>query len=299
LLGHAGMRIIQRKGEIVSPIQVKAYVRPKSLEEAVEVLKREGPGARVLAGGIDLVTTAPGAPVVLVDLADLGLSSITARDGGLALGTMATLTEAIEHPAVTAYLGGVVTRMLRRVASPLHRNLSTIGGALASARPWSDVIPLFLALDATVTRFDGTETQLPLAELYPVGQALEGAILTRVDLPPPAPGARAAFWKFSRTGFDIALLNCACSVRLEAGRCTAARVVVGATPRLAAYVPAAEEQLIGKAFGDEAIDGAARAAQAAEAVGDDRRASAAYRRELVTVGVKTCLRELLDDGKGE
>lgn len=282
----------------MSPIQVNAYLRPKSLEEAIDALKRGGPAARPLAGGIDLVTTASGGPITLVDLQDLDLATIVPRDGGLRLGAMTTLTEAGEHPAVAAYLDGVIPRTLRRVASPLHRNLSTVGGALASARPWSDVIPLFLALGATVTRYDGAETKLPLADLYPVGQALEGAILTQVDLPSPGPGARAAFWKFSRTGFDIALLNCACVLEFDGGRCVAARVVVGATPRLAARVPAAEEALLEKPFGEETIATAARAAQRAETVGEDRRASAAYRRELVYVGVRSCLGELLTEGKG-
>ncbi len=281
----------------MSRIPVKAYLRPTTLAEAVEILRREGTAARAVAGGMDLVLNPPTAPTTLVDLSRLGLSSIAESDGGLTLGATATLTQVLEHPAVDAYLGGVVVRMLRQVASPLHRNLSTIGGALSSARPWSDVIPLFLALGATVTRFDGRIHCIPLVELYRSREALQGAILTQVELPDPGAGARAAFWKFARTGFDIALLNCACFVRLEGERCTTARVVIGASPRLASRVLACEAQLIGKPLSEEAIDAAARAAQATAAVGEDRRASAAYRRELVVVGVKRCLGEILRGGE--
>jgi aerobic carbon-monoxide dehydrogenase medium subunit len=293
------MRIIQGKGDTVSSIQAKTYVRPESLGEAIEILNREGAHARPVAGGMDLVQNPPSTPTTLVDLSALGLSAITTRDGGVTLGATATLTEAIEHPAVTAYLDGVVLDMLRQVASPLHRNLSTIGGAVASARPWSDVITLFLALGATVTRFDGKSRRVSLDDLYRSREALRGAILTQVDLPEPGAGTRAGFWKYSRTGFDIALLNSACLVRVQEGRCTMARVVIGATPRLASRVPACEERLAGRMFDAEAIEAAARAAQAAETVGDDRRASAAYRRELVYVGVKRCLGRLLDRGEGE
>ncbi len=54
------------------------------------------------------------------------------------------------------------------MGSPLLRNAATIGGHLARRR-YSDIVPVLLALDATVTVFDGTERTLPLAAFYAEG----------------------------------------------------------------------------------------------------------------------------------
>jgi len=184
--------------------------------------------------------------------------------------------------------------MLRQVASPLLRNLATIGGALVSADPWSDVITLLLALGAHVAIYDGTTDTLPLAKLYPTRSRFSGAILTELVLSAPLQNAAAAFCKFNRTGFDIAVLNCACQVQLHADRCVGPSVVVGGTPRLAASLPGAEEVLTGQPLTGETIEQAAVAARDAAEVREDRRASAEYRKQLVYVGVRRCLQEIKD-----
>jgi len=210
------------------------------------------------------------------------------------IGAATTLREILDHPLIADYLNGVIAKMLRQVASPLLRNLATIGGALVSADPWSDVITLFLALGAHVVIYDGTSDTLPLAELYPTRSRLSGAILTEVVLSAPLPNAAAAFCKFNRTGFDIAVLNCACQVQLHDDRCVGASVVVGGTPRLAASLPGAEDVLTGQPLTKETIEQATVAAQDAAEVREDRRASAEYRKQLVHVGVRRCLLEIKD-----
>jgi CO/xanthine dehydrogenase FAD-binding subunit len=156
------------------------------------------------------------------------------------------------------------------------------------------VIPLFLALDAKVTLFDGKYHSIPLSDLYPTRSHLSGSILTEVLLPLPSPRTAASFHQFSRTGFDVALLNCACLVRVDADRCSLVRIVAGGTPRLGAALPAAEEALMGMELTDETIEQVAHVARESVDTRGDRRASAQYRKQLTYVCVKRCLQEIRD-----
>jgi len=277
--------------------QLKTYHRPDDLKEALTLLQQGGKTARLIGGGIDLALHLPPDVTALIDLSRLPLSSIE-ENNGITIGATATMTEALEHPAITSYLNGVIVTTLRQVASPLLRNLATIGGTLVSTHPWSDVIPLFLALGAEVTLVGEMSERIPLSDLYDSRERLKGKILTVIHLPKPAAGTAAAFRQFSRTGFDVALLNCACFVRVEDGRCIETRIIAGGTPRLASSLPKAEESLIGAALTEETIEKTARIAQESSSVGDDRRASADYRRELVYVGVKRSLSEIKDRLEG-
>lgn len=272
--------------------QLKTYLRPDSIQEALSLLQQGGRAARLIGGGIDLALYLPPDVTTLIDLSRLPLSSIEEGSNGITIGATATMTEVLEHPAIGSYLNGVIVTTLRQVASPLLRNLATIGGTLASTHPWSDVIPLFLALGAEVTLVGETNERIPLSTLYTSHERFSRMIITAVHLSQPVAGTAAAFCKFSRTGFDIALLNCACFVHRNAERCVEARFVIGGTPRLASFLPAAEEALAGKNFTEETIEGVAQIACDSADVRDDRRASAEYRRDLVYAGVKRCLTEI-------
>ncbi len=272
---------------------VQEFVRPESLDQALAFLQKYGERAWLIGGGIDLVLFAPEDAQVVVDLGRLPLRYVQEKAGGYAIGATTSLREVLEDQSLNGYLGGVVPQMLHQVASPLLRNLATMGGTLVSANPWSDVITLFLALGAQVVLFDGNARTIPLDELYPA-RAHRGTILTEVHLPAPAAGSAAGFWKFGRTAFDIALLNAACLVRVTGRRCVEARLVLGGRPGLGARVPLAEKVLVGSDLSDATIDRAAEAARESADVRDDRRASGDWRRELVRVGVKKVLHEARD-----
>jgi len=271
---------------------VQRYLRPESVEQAWALIRDGKEAARPVGGGVDAALYMPPRVTTLVDLSDLPLRYIEAEAGVLRIGAGATLTELLEHGRAAEYLNGIIPETLRRVASPLLRNLATVGGTLASAHPWSDVIPLFLVLGATVVVYDGAARAVAIDEFIGDRRAVAGALITEVLLPSPAAGAAAAFEKFTRTGFDVALLNCACFVAIDDGVCRAVRLAAGGTPDMAKRVPAIEEQLVGGRLDDEAITAAAALAEEAIAVRSDRRASGAYRRILTSAGVRRCLRRI-------
>jgi len=276
----------------VSRSQLMDYARPSSLDEAHALLRKCGKTARIIGGGIDLARFLPADVTTLIDISKLGLSYVEERPVAIAIGAATTFAQLLGDRTISRVLGGVIGQMLRKVGSPLLRNLATVGGTIVSAHSWSDVIPLFIALNAQVVLHDKEAEPIPLSDLYASRALLTGSIVREVVIPVPSAGCAAAFQKFGRTELDIALVNCACAVEIHSGKCATARIAVGGTPYLATRLPEAENALLGAALSLETIDKAARVARNTTVVADDRRASADYRRQLIYVLIKRCLLEI-------
>ena len=106
-------------------------VSPTTLDGVVEALAN--PGARLVAGGTDILPNLKhrlDQPPVLVSLAAVaGLRVIEAVKGEIHIGAGVTLTELAEHPLVSAELPSLA-HAAGIVASPLIRNMGTLGGNL-------------------------------------------------------------------------------------------------------------------------------------------------------------------------
>jgi len=268
----------------VALTQIEAYHRPPDVETAWRMLRDSEGRARLLSGGSDLAVSCPPEVTALIDLADTGLDGLEAEpDGGVTIGATTTFTQMLEHPAVDGFAAGVVSEMLVQVGSVLHRNSATIGGHLARAR-LSDVIPVLLALDATVVIHAGERRELPLTDY------LAGAggphVVVAVRLPGSVAASAAAFERFSRVAYDHAIVNAACRIDgAAAGPVAVARVVVGETASVGRRVPAAEEALTGRPLDDTTI---AAAVEAVRQVAT-RLAGGDHRRHLAGVLVGRCL----------
>lgn len=106
--------------------------QPVTLAEAVALLAAE-PGARLLAGGTDLVPNLRRGieqPPVLVSLARIaGLAGIAFDAKGLRLGAGVTLAALAADPRVRQH-APAVAEAAAAVAGPAHRNAATLGGNL-------------------------------------------------------------------------------------------------------------------------------------------------------------------------
>jgi aerobic carbon-monoxide dehydrogenase medium subunit len=277
---------------------IRTYHRPADAAEAWELVSAGGDTVRLLAGGSDLMVRCPPQVRELVDLASAGLGGVTTTaEGQLRLGATTTFTELLESPAVAAYGTGVLAAVLGKLGSVLHRNSATIGGHVARAR-MSDLIPALVAVDATVAVHDGTDRVLPLTEY------LDGVpgphLITAVLLPVLPARSAAAFERFSRTSYDLALLNACCRVDLGAsGQVSQARVVVGEPAILGRRLPAAEAALAdGAPLTSAAIDEVVRVTRDTVTCRDDGFASATYRRHLAGVAVGRCLTRVMTELQG-
>ena len=106
--------------------------QPATLQQAVAMLARE-PGARLLAGGTDLIANLRRGierPAVLISLGRVaGFDAIVQGDGGLWLGSGVTLARLALDSGVQR-LFPAVAQAAQAVAGPSQRNAATLGGNL-------------------------------------------------------------------------------------------------------------------------------------------------------------------------
>lgn len=108
-----------------------AYTRATSVREAVAALAT--PGARVSAGGTDLLGCARDGVFALPGVVSIGrieaLHGISEAAGGLRIGATTTIADIARHPLVTERYQALA-EAAASVASPQLRNQGTLGGNL-------------------------------------------------------------------------------------------------------------------------------------------------------------------------
>lgn len=267
--------------------------RPKTREEALQLLEQAGAEGRVLAGGTDLLVELKELreqPRLLVSLRrvdDLRYLDRTA-DGGLRIGAGATvrmLQQAVQNNLAARYrsLGDAC----RDFASLQIRNVATVLGNLARASPSADLAPPLIALAATAVIVGPSgqrESPVDAFFLGPRRSVLTcRELLAEVRVPPLAAGTGSSYQKLTvREFMDIAIVGVAATVRLDgAGRCADARVSLGAVAPVPRRAGSAEEALRGQILSEAVVAEAARRAVGDSSPIDDVRASARYRRLMV------------------
>ncbi len=107
--------------------------RPRTLPDVLAFLSDQADNVRILAGGTDLLPSMRQrlfAPEHVLDLRRISeLRGIRQTGKGIEIGALTTLRE-IEHSPMLAKNYPVLTEAAKTVASPLIRNMSTIGGNL-------------------------------------------------------------------------------------------------------------------------------------------------------------------------
>jgi 4-hydroxybenzoyl-CoA reductase subunit beta len=138
-------------------------VRPKTLGAALESLKQYGAAAQIVAGGTDLIPSMKQqlfSPRVLVDVKPLGELNYIRYDAetGLEIGALSTITALAESPAIRQHFP-VLSEAAKTIASPLLRNMGTLGGNLCldtrclyynQSEFWRESVGYCLKKDGTV-----------------------------------------------------------------------------------------------------------------------------------------------------
>ena len=268
------------------------YEVPRTVEEAVALLAKGNGDARVLAGGTDLIVqmrTGVRHLRLIVDVKRIPETLRLEFDGTvLRLGAAVPCAEIREHRELRRIFPGFL-EAAELIGSEQIQGRASVGGNVCNASPAADTVPALIALGAECVIAGPERTRSVPVEAFATGPGetvlQTGELLVELRIPAPPTGSGDAYLRFTpRTEMDIAVVGAGVCVTLDGeGRCTAARVALGAVAPTAIRVPAAEEALVGTDLGTEALELAAEEARAAARPIDDLRAPAWYRRHLAGV----------------
>jgi CO/xanthine dehydrogenase FAD-binding subunit len=248
-----------------------AYLAPHSLEELLFVLHQHGGGAKVIAGGTDLVPQmrlGRCSHRLLVDPIRLPLGEMIQSNGDIVLGARFTHSQVLNSPLLEKAYPALV-QACRLVGGPPVRNRGTLAGNLANASPAADSALPFLIYDAQVVAqcVDG-ERIIPLNYFYlgPGHTCLSAdEFIREIRIPQQPPRSRAAFFKLgNRKTMAIAIASIAVRLSLDdTGRVKQARVALGSVAPMPLRAYQAEAILESNHLDNETIRFAAQATQQA------------------------------------
>jgi len=269
------------------------YLNATSIDDVLQTLKDKGQGARIVAGGTDLILelergVRKGVDT-LIDITRIpNLDSIALdEDDVIHLGPLVTHNDCVESKLIRTR-ATPLARAAWEVGAPQIRNRGTVAGNLITASPANDTITPLMALNASVTLQSTNDTRtIPLKDFYTgvrktVMQPDE--MLVDISFPAMTASQHGTFIKLAlRRAQAISLVNVAVILDFESDSVRSASITLGAVAPTIIHATEAEQYLAGKQLTDDVIAEAARLTMNASKPIDDVRSSAAYRREMVRV----------------
>jgi aerobic carbon-monoxide dehydrogenase medium subunit len=263
------------------------YARASSVDEAIALLERLGPEARLIAGGHSLLPMMKlrlATPEHLIDINPLeeSLSYITEQDGEVRIGALTRHRDILESDLLARHFP-IVRDAEEKIADPPVRNRGTIGGALCQADPSEDLSAVCAALGGVaVIRGTGGERVVTMEDFNqgPYETAVgEAEMLVEVRIPVRA-GHGSAYEKVKRRTGDWATAAAGTAIWLDGGTIAAAGIALSAVNPTSVRSTRAEQALVGNRPSEEAFAAAAAAAaEDCEPIGD-LRGPADYKRHL-------------------
>jgi carbon-monoxide dehydrogenase medium subunit len=278
-------------------VQVPApfeYERATSVDDAVALLERLGPEARIIAGGHSLLPMMKlrlAAPEHLIDINDLAELAYIREDGGeIRIGALTRHRELLESELLAGLLP-IFAEAERTVADPVVRNRGTVVGNLTHADPQGDWATVMMCLDGEVVA-RSTEGE----RVIPVSQFITGPFSTtlmpnEIAVEVRVPGATnfGEYHKIERKVGDFATVAVGVALQQQGG--SVSRVGIGLTGVGPSNIKCydAERIVSGGGLNENTIQQAAQAAAADSSPRTDHRGSEEYKREMVAVFVRRSL----------
>jgi aerobic carbon-monoxide dehydrogenase medium subunit len=281
------------------------YHAPKSIPDALTLLKQFGDEAKLLAGGHSLLPMMKmrfAQPGHLIDLGRIAeLKGIREEGGTLRIGAMTTENELIWSKLVQDKCP-LLVEGARLISDPQVRYKGTIGGDISHGDPGNDHPALMLALGASfVLRSAAGERVVP-ADGFFVGTydtlMRSDEIMTEIRIPVPAPGSGYCYAKLKRKVGDFATAAAAVVLRMNGESVKEVAIAltnVGPTPLKAR---AAEDSLRAKPLTDASIAAAAALAMNICDPAADQRGDAEYKTAMAGEMTQRALRTARSRVKG-
>ena len=289
--------------QVPAPVE---YERATSVDNAIALLERYGPEARLIAGGHSLLPMMKlrlARPEVLIDINDLADLSYIRVDGEtLHLGAMTRHRELLDSDVAGSHFP-ILHDAERVIADPIVRNRGTVGGSICQADPSEDLSAVFAALKArAVVRGTGGEREIAMDDFHlgPYETAVGPAeILLEIRVPLPTGAAGSAYEKVERRVGDWAVVAAGAVLQLDGDTITQAGIGLAAAGATHFRAAGAEQALTGGPASEDAFVNAARLASQECHPPTDQRGPEDYKRHLVDELTKRALRRAAARARGQ
>lgn len=261
-------------------LTIQNYVKAESLEQAWELNQKK---SNRIIGGMLWMRMGSLRTQTAIDLSGLGLDKIEETEEEFRIGCMVSLRQLEEHASLAAYTGGAVKEALRHIVGVQFRNLATAGGSIFGRFGFSDVLTMFLAMDAYVELYKGGV--MPLAEFAAMPRDRDILVHIIIKKRPAA----FTYQSVRNASTDFPVLTCA-AAKYADGQW---RFAVGARPGRAVLLTD-EKKMLDKGIAGAKEFGAFAAEQIS--VGSNMRGSAEYRKHLTEVLIVRSIEKLCAGG---
>ena len=279
------------------------YISTTNIDETLNVLADYKENARIVAGATDLILELERGQRkgidALIDITRIpGMDRISLdEDNNIHLGPLVTHNHCAGSRLIQDYALPLAMAAWE-VGSPQIRNRGTIVGNLVTASPANDTISPLVALNARlILRSKTGERVVELKDFYTgVRKTVLKSDEMVVDIVFPAMTRyqKGTYMKVAlRKAQAISLLNISVILTLADKKIEKASIALGAVAPTIIHADAAESYLAGKELGEEILDEAAGLVLQAARPISDVRGSASYRKAMVRVGAKRCLKRFL------
>ncbi len=264
------------------------YHRPKTVEEALELLGRFGEDGKILAGGHSLVPMMKlrlAEPAHLIDINGIaGLRGIREDGNEIVIGAGTTQADVLSSDLLHGKCP-ILPEAAAVIADPQVRNCGTVGGNCANGDPGNDYPAIMMALNASYELKNQSGARRVAARDFYEGvytTALEeNELLTEVHIPAPTNGVGMSYEKIKRKVGDYAIAATAVTLSMSGGTCSDAAIALTNVGDTALLSTAAADALKGTSVDAAAIQSAAQAAMATCNPAADLRGPVEYRRAMV------------------
>ena len=265
------------------------YVAPRSLEEAIALLREGGDDAKVMAGGQSLVPLMKlrfASPSLIVDINNVpGLGYHRQEpDGTLHVGALCRHAE-LERSVLLADSQPTMAAAAPLIADPLVRNRGTLVGSLCHADPQGDWASVAMALGGSVVaQGPAGRRTIPVADFVvgPFQNVLGTDEIAVEAIIPAAAGTRSGgYLKLERRVGDFATVGVAVAIESSGDQVTRAGIALTGVGGSTIAAAEAARALVGRPLSAETIEAAATLAAETARPKSDHRGSAEYKRHMV------------------
>ena len=261
------------------------YLQPQSLDDALALLARHGEGARIVAGGTDVIVELSRGiqpTATLIDITAIpGLRHVDLADGIITLGALTTHNDVVASQ-LCRQRALPLAQACWEVGAPQIRTRGTIAGNLITASPANDTITPLVALDAEVVLLSASGERVVRLDDFYLGLRRTALgpdeLLREIRFPAMRDNQRGRFVKLGlRRAQAISVIDAAIVLTFDGKAVTEARIALGSLAPTIVRAESAEVFLAGQTLRPEVCSEAAALACAAVSPIDDVRGTAAYR----------------------